>query len=73
MQNLRKSIFGALLGIGIAVGFGFGATQLYASVATDAATTCDTASVCPVKPSACPTDAKTSAATSCPISKGASI
>ncbi len=73
MQNVRKSIFGALLGIGIAVGFGFGATQLYASVTTNAAITGDAASVCPTKSSACPTDAKTSEATSCPMSKGASI
>jgi hypothetical protein len=68
MQNLRKSIFAALLGVGMAVGFGFGATQLYASVAADAS--CDTSQICPVKSADA---AKTSAATSCPMSKGASI
>ncbi len=62
MQNLRKSIFGAILGLALAVGFGIGATQLHASITADEAKTCDTAEVCPVK-----------AADACPMSKGSSI
>ena len=74
MQNLRKSIFSAILGVGLAVGFGFGATELYASITTDAATSCDTPQVCPVKAAdACPTDTAAKSAADCPMDKGASI
>lgn len=66
MQNLRRSIIGAIAGVAIAVGFGIGANQLHASVATASAVDCDTVSVCPVKAAdACPTDAA-KAASACP-------
>ncbi|MFP6644412.1 MAG: hypothetical protein VCF24_12795 [Candidatus Latescibacterota bacterium] len=74
-MNLRKSIFGAVLGLSMAVGFGVGATQLHASVAAAEAAACDSAQVCPLESSdACPLGtAKTSAASSCPVNRSASI
>ena len=73
-MNLRKSIFGAVLGLSMAVGFGVGATQLHASVAASEAAACGSAQVCPLESSdACPLGtAKTSAASSCPVSRSAS-
>ncbi len=73
-NNLRKSVFGAIMGVAMAVGFGFGATQLHANIAA-AEAACDAAQVCPVKAqAACPLDAaKTVDRDSCPLSKGASI
>ncbi len=72
MQDLRKSIFGALFGLALAVGLGVGATQLHASVTATSAKDCDTAQVCPTKAAdACPIEsaAKASSATSCPMGK----
>lgn len=73
MQDLRKSIFGALFGLALAVGLGVGATQLHASVTATSAKDCDTAQVCPTKAKdACPIEesaAKASSATSCPMGK----
>ncbi len=70
MQNLRKSVFGAILGVSLAVGLGAGATQLHASITAAEAVDCDSAKVCPVEAAAaCPTEK----ASSCPTSKDASI
>lgn len=65
-KNLRKSIFGAILGLSMAVGFGVGVTQLHASVAASEAAD----QVCPVE-TVCPLEA--ASASSCPMSRGASI
>jgi hypothetical protein len=73
-KNLRKSIFAAILGLSMAVGFGIGSTALHASITND--TSADAAQVCPANADACPTDAKkakTSAAISCSVSKAATI
>lgn len=82
MQNLRKSVLGAILGLALAVGFGIGATQLHASITNDAKTV-EAAQVCPVKAAdacptksadACPTDdAAKSSASACPTSKSTNI
>ena len=66
-KNLRKSIFGAILGLSMAVGFGVGVNQLHASVAASEAAD----QVCPLEEAACPLEA--TSASSCPMSWSASI
>lgn len=61
MTNIRKSIVAAFLGLAVAGVLGMGATELYASVASDSGETC---------PSVCPLDE--TAAASCPVDKAAS-
>jgi hypothetical protein len=67
VQNLRTSIFGAVFGLALAAGIGFGATQLHASFATPASVSADDCDVsaCPMEATAaCPMDGAKAAAAS---------
>ena len=60
MTSIRKSIAATFFGLALAVGLGFGVTELYASVTNDNGQ--DSPSVCPIDEQA---------AATCPVDKAA--
>ena len=58
-MKLHKSILAAVLGLGLALGFGIGATELHASAQAAIQSSAD-AGLCPA--SACPVEVKASCA-----------